>query len=177
MEHVYDELEGFKLLLTNEAFKPRWKEFREVVEQLEKVTTAANDLETGVITISELQKRFFNCNTYKGLNMGPDNFVISTFNYVLFRNPTAAELKEAKKMLNGEQCSFFFRTSKGGRVNDYLDVLFDTPAYNEGQIRYWYNTLLNREPDTADMITTCGQKQDIRALIKSILLKKEFTGI
>ena len=78
----------------------------------------------------------------------------------------------AKKMVNGENSSLFFKA--GSSKDDYLTIMFSSPLYREGQIRYWYSQLLNREPTTSELFDACSNSLEIKKLIKTILMKKEF---
>ena len=103
--------------------------------------------------------------------MGAHNYVVSTFNYLFFRNPTIQEQTEGEKFINGDFGVLFFKT--GNSKNDYLDVLFASEQYKEGQIRYWFKRLLNRDPSAAEQIElmNCPSKTNIKMIIKKILSK------
>jgi hypothetical protein len=143
---------------------------------LKELRDVQDDLSAGQISLSDAHKRFFNNKFYNDINMGPDNYVISTFNYLFYRNPTKYELEQGKKMINGQEGALFFKS--GGSKDDYLDILFASVAYQEGQVRYWYSALLNREPSSAEILPYLDSQKPINIirLIRNIILTDEYSG-
>lgn len=169
---VSDEIDQYEALLPNKSLSDFTDMFKSIINKLTKITLAQKKLAEDSIGISDVQRDFLDNKFYDDINMGANNFVISTFNYLLFRNPTKAELAAAKNMINGENSMLFFNT--GNSKDDYLKIMFSSPLYKEGQIRYWYSQLLNREPTTSELFDACSNFLDIKKLIKTILMKREF---
>jgi hypothetical protein len=177
LAEIYNELEEFKANLNDSSYRSQYTKLKDYENRLSKVATAATDLKNGSIDIPEMQRRFFDNIIYQEINMGPDNFINSTFNHLFFRNPTAAELKDAKEMYKGNRTWFFFKTGEGHPSDDYLQALISSSAYWEGQVRYWYRILLNRDATVQEMLTGCSGPRNVKALIKDILRKREFAGL
>ena len=148
--------------------------FRENYLKLERLVHVEDDLAKGKITISDAQKCFFNNKFYDEANMGPVNYVTSTFDYLLLRLPTKYELESGRKMVINNHSSLFF--VEGNNKDDYLNILFSSKPYIEGQVRYWYNKLLGREPTFIEGVQYLQQKEtfSIEKLIEQILLSDDF---
>ena len=169
---ISDEIDQYRILVAKNRSSDLFDLFTSMIDKLTKLNTAREDYSAGRIDIPELQKRFFDNKFYDDINMGSNNFVVSTFNYLFFRNPTKAELAAGRKMIEAEYARILIKN--GNSKQQYLDIIFSSKAYVEGQIRYWYNLLLNREPTIDEILGYSSKPFDVKALIKTILLKKEF---
>ena len=172
---ISDEIDQYRILTANKGSSELFDLFNSYIDKLIKLNTAGTDFATGKIGLPELQKRFFDNKFYDDINMGSNNFVVSTYNYIFFRNPTKVELASGREMIEGEYARILFKN--GNSKQQYLDILFSSRAYIEGQIRYWYSQLLNREPHIDEMFWDNSKPFDAKELIKNILMKKEFSKI
>lgn len=119
------------------------------LNRLDTLQNTLHDMNAGTCNFREMLRRTTNNYFYDQLNMGTENFVISTFQNFLFRYPTNYELAECKIMVDGQNSLAFLQTGKN--KNDYLGIFFRTNDFYEGQVRYIYKKYLFREPNSAEM--------------------------
>lgn len=116
---------------------------------LEKLLAIPNDLLSGTIDIRTMHARMVNNFAYGEINMGGENFVRSVFDHFLLRNPTVAELAEGIKMFDGFEAVVLNQT--GDSQYDFVQIFFNSNAYNEGQVRWAFRRFLYRDADTEEL--------------------------
>ena len=79
-------------------------------------------------------------------------------------------------MVNNQAGVLF--TVQGGSKSDYLNIIFNSDAWKEGQVRFWFNKLLTRNPthDELSNMTTLLPGNSPEMLIEQIILNPEFSG-
>lgn len=133
---------------------------------------------SGTIQIDELHRRMCNNDVYDQLNMGSANFVISTFQHLINRNPTMAEQQSGVSMIDGNYATLFLQS--GSSKEDYLDIFLQSPNYYEGQVFLLYLKYLHRDPNTLEMADGASKysaTQDYTFVQKEILTSDEFIGL
>ena len=132
----------------------------------------------GAIGVDELQRRMCNNYIYDQINMGSANFVISTFQHLINRNPTAAEQTSGVSMVDGSNAIIFLQA--GTTKTDYLTILTESDNYFEAQVVFMYQKYLNRAPVTQEMSAGTlkySSTGDYTLVQKDILSTDEFIGI
>jgi hypothetical protein len=149
--------------------------FDSTLQKTIRLRDAVEQLRKNEITISQLQYRCMDNKFYDEKNMGEDNFVISTFLYLFCRNPTSYELKEGKKMVTHNTGVLFNET--GFSKENYLNILYECDEYVEGQVTYWYQRILNRQPTREELINEVYvNKNKLKKIIAELLFRKDFAG-
>lgn len=147
------EIEGqiylFQTLLGQPQYAPFYDILNYEVGRLQTLKTTVNDLESGVINRMGMLKRCVNNYFYDQINMGTENFVVSTFQNFFFRYPTTSELTSGKMMVDGGNAILFLEIGKS--KSDYINIFFNTDDYYEGQVRYMFKKYLFREPSSAEI--------------------------
>jgi len=120
------------------------------------------------------------CNNYiyDQINMGSANFVISTFQHLINRNPTNAEQVNGITMIEGNNSIIFLEI--GESKSDYLNILTNASNYYEAQVVLLYGKYLNRLPSGHEMSTGTqlfSSTNDYTAVQRVILSSNEFIGI
>lgn len=135
------------------------------------------ELEKGLIKTEDLHRRIVDNNLYDDLNMGTENFVTSVFEHFLYRYPSNAELEEGKSMVDGGNGTLFLE--KGDSKQDFTIIFFQSLAYKEGMVRYYFNRFLYREPSGLELAfyTNFLQEKSLIALQIEILIGDEFAGL
>jgi DNA-binding beta-propeller fold protein YncE len=110
--------------------------------------------------------------------MGSTNFVISTFQNLISRNPILSEQQSGVSMVDGNNAVLFLQS--GSSKNEYLNILTQSSSYYEGQVIQFYKKYLNRIPNSVEMadgtqkyITT----DDFTAVQRDILATDEFIDL
>jgi hypothetical protein len=135
-------------------------------------------MNAGVIDYREMLIRCVNNYFYDQVNMGTENFVISTFQNFLFRYPDSTELSRAKLMVDGLSSTSFFQI--GQTKYDYIHIFFNSTDYYEGQVRYVFKKYLFREPSPAEIAYYADMyksSNSFKNMLKEILSLDEYAGI
>jgi len=168
----------FNLFLSDTTYQLQWPYFQYEIDRMTALQNAYDDYVNDSIEIDELHRRLCNNYIYDQINMGSDNFVISTFMQLINRNPTTAEQQAGVSMVDGNNAILFLQA--GSSKDDYLDIFTHSSNYFEGQVVFMYLKYLNRNPTTIEMAdgtlkySTTG---DYTAVQKEILSTNEFIGL
>jgi hypothetical protein len=174
-EIMADQIEGYLEKTTDPAFIEYYE--NELV-CIEAVLNILYDFENNNLTVSDMQKRLIRNFGYDELNMGTENFIVSLFQYFLFRYPTESELANSTLMVDGSNSVVFYE--EGNSKEDFIDIFFAGDEYYEGQVRYLYQRYLYREPTSEEMTSLANAYKnsgDYQALQKTILISDEYAGI
>lgn len=123
--------------------------YTDQVKRLEKLVTIVDELQNGSINMQEVHKRTVNNRIYDEINMGTENFVVSTFQNFLFRYPTSSELEQASDMVDNRQAVVFLQNGQG--KDDFIKIFFEYSSYFEGQVIYFFQKYLFRSPSTQEL--------------------------
>jgi hypothetical protein len=144
----------FQVLLTQPQYAPLYDLINAEVVRLQAYQNTVNDMNAGTLDFKGMLKRCVNNYFYDQINMGTENFVVSTFQSFFFRYPTTAELTSGKAMVDGVSTTLFLEIGKSKA--DYVNIFFDTDDYYEGQVRYMFKKYLFREPSSAEINLYAG---------------------
>lgn len=168
----------FNNILLDTSAMFQWPYIQFEVDRLILMQSAYDEFTSGSIDIRELHKRMCNNYIYDQINMGSANFVISTFQHLINRNPTNAEQVNGITMIEGNNSIIFLEI--GESKSDYLNILTNASNYNEAQVVLLYGKYLNRLPSGYEMSTGTqlfSSTNDYTAVQKAILSSNEFIGI
>ncbi len=90
--------------------------------------------------------------------------------HLLMRHPTKAEITEAKKMISGY--SGYLLNKNGIGRESFFNILFNSDAYKESQVRYWFSHYFNREPTQEEILHYLQSQKidfDVRTLQTALL--------
>lgn len=136
------------------------------------------EFRAGAITIDEMCRRMCFNVMYDDINMNTFNFINATFNDLLFRYPTEAELEQSYDPVDVNVPGFLFGQNISSK-SEYLDVVIASDEFAQGMIRWAYFSLLSREPNTAELYFALQHyhpDNDIKSIQKSILISDEYAG-
>ncbi|MEO8087009.1 MAG: hypothetical protein ABI763_09330 [Bacteroidota bacterium] len=148
------------------------------IERLDSLQRVPSDLAGSQIDIIHLHKRCADNYFYDQINMGTENFVVSCFQHFLSRYPTANELSEGKKIVEGMPGILFLQT--GQSKDEFLNIFFSSRDYFEGLAINLYNRFLLRNPTSIEMgnaVQAFGSSHDYVQMQKDILSTNEYIGI
>ena len=168
----------FNFFLADSTYQAFWPGLQIEVDRLEEIQSAAHEYANGLIHISQMQSKMINNHFYDQINMGSDNFVISSFQHFLDRNPTLDEQSNGVSMVNGNNAILFLQA--GASRNDYLSILFDSDDYFEGAVIRIYKDYLLRSPSSIEMSVAALKYRntlDFESVQKDILATDEFAGV
>ena len=139
----------FNLLLQDQNNAPAFDIYRKELARLTKLKTAAQEFSQKRIDIKEVYIRYINNNIYDAINMGSENYVISTFQHFLLRAPTQSELEEGIRMVNNFPSKSFLQN--GDSKEDYNTALMNSVGYYEGQTRLLFQRFLFRDATSEEI--------------------------
>jgi hypothetical protein len=155
-----------------------WPALQYQLDRMVLMRNAFGQFLAGTIQVDELHRRMCNNDIYDQLNMGSANFVISTFQHLINRNPTVAEQQSGVSMVDGNYATLFLQS--GASKEDYLNIFLHSANYFEGQVILLYSKYLNRVPTTlemADGASKYSSTHDYTLVQKQILTSDEFIGL
>ncbi len=168
----------FTYLLSDSTYVLQWTFLQYEVDRLIPLRNAYSEYINGSIEVDELQRRMCNNYEYDLINMGSANFVISTFQNLINRNPTTSEQQSGISIVEGNNAVIFLQA--GSSKNDYLNIITHSSNYYEGQVVFLYQKYLNRLPNTLEMAAGTSKYQstgDFTAVQYDILASDEFIGL
>lgn len=145
------------------------------IDRLTVMRGIPSNLKNGSMTIEQMYSSCINNHFYDQLNMGTENFVVSSFQNFLLRYPSVDELENGKRMVDGLSSFLFFKS--GNTKDDYLSIFFDSENYREGTARILYKKYLFKEPTTTklyDLTSYYNQTKNYKDIQKYILSSDEY---
>ena len=130
----------FQNALTQPQFSAFWAQIQIELNRLDTLNATLHDMNSGTLDYRGMLKRCVNNYFYDQINMGTENFVVSTFQNFLFRYPSSAELTSGKTMVDGQSATLFLQI--GQKKNDYINIFFNADDYYEGQVRFIFKKYL-----------------------------------
>ncbi len=175
---ITQQIALYQFLLTDSAYASVFDIINMEIARLQELKAVPADLNNGSLTTIGMHRRLINNYFYDQINMGTENFVVSTFQHFMDRYPTGNELQQGKNMVDGLSAIIFLK--EGTTKDDYMDIILATDNYFESQIRELYLRYLFRQPDSEEMSKyTSEYKSDLdyKKLQKNILSSDEYVGI
>ncbi len=148
------------------------------IDKMNLVLDIPSELKAGAIDEREMHRRLVSNAIYDEINMGTQNFIISTFTHLLLRYPTASELEQSTLMVEGFNGVLFLETGKS--KSDYLNIFTLSSDYCEGRVRDAFLRYVFREPqfnELTSLTQAYKANDDYRAILKSVLGSGEFAGL
>ncbi|MES2593110.1 MAG: hypothetical protein V4608_14600 [Bacteroidota bacterium] len=168
----------FQFLLTDSSYAAVFDQLNFEIARMQQLKAIPADLNNGTLNTIGMHKRLINNYFYDQINMGTENFVVSSFQHFMDRYPTTSELQQGVNMVNGLSAVLFL--IQGDTKDQYMDVLLNTDNYFESQVRELYLRYLFRQPTSVEMTTHASAYKadlDYKKLQKTILSLDEYAGI
>lgn len=175
---IRDLINTFEYLLTLPSFEEQWSAIEYELNRAKNLLNSELDLISGSILISEMHRRCIDNNFYDEINMGALNFVISCFQNLLLRNPTAYEAEQGVIMVDGFNAILFLQA--GENKSDFVNIFISSDDYYEGQVQLLFNRFLFRTPISEEMTNYTAifrTSNDYKKLISEILSTDEYAGL
>lgn len=176
------EIESNIMLYEYLKTQPEYAAFVGTIEaelvRMRAMRTVVADLNSGTLDYKGMLKRCTYNFFYDEINMGAENFVVSTFQNYLFRYPTDSELANGVTMINGANAVLFLQT--GNSKQNYVDIFFDSDDYYEGQVRYIFLKYMFREPSSAEIsyyTNMYKSANNYKQLQKEFFATDEYAGL
>jgi hypothetical protein len=175
---ITNQIATFQFLLTDSSYASVFDIVNMEIGRLQQLKAVPADLNNGTLNTVGLHRRLINNYFYDQINMGTQNFVVSTFQHFMDRYPTDNELEQGKSMVDGLSAIIFLQ--QGTTKDNYMDIILATDNYFESQVRELYLRFLFRQPTSQEMSKYEAEYKsglDYKKLQKNILSLDEYVGI
>ena len=175
---INSQIDAINLVLTTLSDSVEIALYEQARDDLLRLTTVPVDLDNGTISMSDMHRYCVDNYAYDEINMGTENFIVSIYQNFFHRYPTAEELVEATKSVDGFQGIVFYQILESKQ--EFIDAFVTTEEYFEGQVRSLYLRYLFREPTAEEMADLAVKYQNgvsYKNIQKSILTSDEYVGL
>lgn len=175
---VINQMAIFDFFLNDSTYIALWPALQIEKDRLDTLYNSSYNYVAGTISIRQLQAHMLNNYFYDQINMGADNFVLSSFQHFLYRNPTMSELFGGVGMIGGSNAVLFLQA--GASKEDYLNIFFNSDDYFEGSVIRIFNDYLLRAPSSIEMSEAALKYKNtlnFESVQKDVLATDEFVGI
>ena len=110
--------------------------------------------------------------------MNSFNDIKATFAILVFRYPTEAEMGQAFPPVDYNGSGYLFGSTITSK-SEYIQLLVNTAEFNEGAVRWAYNSLLGREPLSGELyalLPVFTTNDNYQAIQKAIVITDEYAG-
>lgn len=158
-----------------------WEGYYRAIRERDKllaVVAGREALQRGEIAYADLYQRVVFNAIYDRINMNTVNFVNATFDNLLWRYPTKAELQTGFQMIELDKPGTLFG-KQGSNKEDYVRILTTSREMYEGLIIWAHRQLLARTPtsqETAALLEDFINHRDIRLIQRHILVTDEYAN-
>lgn len=129
-----------------------------------------------LIDYRQMTASMINNSIYDGINMNSFNFVNAAFDNVLSRKPTGDEFSRSFDIIEKNLSRSLFGRWATNK-NEFCQVLTESDAFHEGQIRWFYYVMIQREPTTAEvskLFFPFIKNHRIEEILETILITDEY---
>ena len=174
---INESIFALEFLLLNPDYEDSWDIIHYELNRLYSLKTIQHRVAIDSATINEVHRVMVNNSFYDDINMGSENFVVSTFQHFLNRYPTSFELEEGKKMVEQFEGILFYDI--GSSKEDYVQIFFQSDPYIEGLVKEAFSKYLLRDPTTEEIATYASMiKGDTyKSLLIELLSTSEYANV
>ncbi|MCB9191126.1 MAG: hypothetical protein H6603_00730 [Flavobacteriales bacterium] len=165
--------------IINDSLNGNWEGLYvryELLEKLQAVLDSEEKYMNGEMEIKDVCAAMVNNAVYDEINMNTFNFVNASFDNLFFRFPTEQEFYAGFNMIEYNQPANILGVP-GQNKDDYVDILVNSREFYEGLIVWSYQTLLAREPSTAEtnaLMIDLYTDHDLQKVQRAIMITDEY---
>jgi hypothetical protein len=129
-----------------------------------------------MIDYRQMTALMINNSIYDDINMNSFNYVNAAFDNVLSRKPTADEFNRAYNIIEKNMSQSLFGRWASNK-NEFCEALTESDAFHEGQIRWFYYIMVQREPTTGEvskLFYPFMKDHRIEEILENILITDEY---
>jgi hypothetical protein len=175
---IVAQIQQFQYFLTQSSYSAYWGDFNYEIGRLDTLQNAINMMNAGQMDYRAMLRCIVNNYGYDQVNMGTQNFVVSTFQNFLFRYPTASELTNGENMVNSTTAEVFLVV--GQSKADYINIFFNSDDYIQGQVQLIFQNYLFRKPTSAEFAFYANiykSTNDYKQLQLAVFSLDEYAGV
>jgi hypothetical protein len=165
--------------IINDSLNGNWEGLYvryELLEKLQAVLDSEEKYMNGEMEIKDVCAAMVNNAVYDEINMNTFNFVNASFDNLFFRFPTEQEFYAGFNMIEYNQPANILGVP-GQNKDEYVDILVNSREFYEGLIVWSYQTLLVREPSTAEtnaLMIDLYTDHDLQKVQRAIMITDEY---
>jgi hypothetical protein len=165
--------------IINDSLNGNWEGLYvryELLEKLQAVLDSEEKYMNGEMEIKDVCAAMVNNAVYDEINMNTFNFVNASFDNLFFRFPTEQEFYAGFNMIEYNQPANILGVP-GQNKDEYVDILVNSREFYEGLIVWSYQTLLAREPSTAEtnaLMIDLYTDHDLQKVQRAIMITDEY---
>lgn len=129
-----------------------------------------------MIDYRQMTALMINNSIYDDINMNSFNYVNAAFDNVLSRKPTTDEFNRAFDIIEKNMSRSLFGRWASNK-NEFCQALTESDAFHEGQIRWFYYIMVQREPTTGEvskLFYPFMKNHRIEEILENILITDEY---
>lgn len=174
---INESIFALEFLLLNPDYEDSWDVIHYELNRLYRLKNIQHRVEVDSATINEVHRVMVNNSFYDNINMGSENFVVSTFQHFLNRYPTSFELEEGKKMVEQFEGILFYDI--GSSKEDYVQIFFQSDPYIEGLVKEAFSKYLLRDPTTEEIASYASiiKGNTYKSLLIELLSTSEYANV
>jgi hypothetical protein len=146
--------------------------------RLQLVLSSRKDLQDGLINYNDVLGRMVYNLVYDEINMNTFNFVLATFDNLLWRFPTNSEFDEGYQMVEYNNSATIFGQI-GQNKTDYVNIFSNSREMYEGMIIWAFQQILSRKPtteETAALLEDFINHKDIKIIHRQVMATDEYAN-
>lgn len=152
--------------------------FMQEANKIMQVMTSRAELQENEIAFEEMCRRMMFNSIYDDINMNTFNFINATFDDCFGRFPTEAEYNGVEDAIEFNGSGALFGMAVNSKLQ-FLDVLVGSNEFDEGLVRWTYNSLLAREASSEEVFSAVSiyrNNSNFSAVQQFILISDEYAG-
>ena len=141
-----------------------------------ELLNSRGDFKKNKIDYRKMVETMIHNSIYDQINMNSFNFVNAAFDNVLLRKPSINEFNRAYDIIQKNTSQSLFGRWASNK-SEFCQVLTESDAFHEGQIRWFYYVMVQREPSTAEvskLFFPFIKNHRIEEIIETILITDEY---
>jgi hypothetical protein len=145
-------------------------------KQYSELLDSRSDFKKYKIDYRKMVETMIHNSIYDQINMNSFNFVNAAFDNVLLRKPSINEFNRAYDIIEKNSSQSLFGRWASNK-SEFCQVLTESDAFHEGQIRWFYYVMVQREPSTAEvskLFFPFINNHRIEEILENILITDEY---
>lgn len=119
-------------------------------KQYSELLNSRTEFRLNIIDYRKMVNTMIHNSIYDQINMNSFNFVNAAFDNVILRKPSVNEFNRAYDIIEKNASQSLFGRWASNK-SEFCEVLTESDAFHEGQIRWFYYVIVQREPNTAEV--------------------------
>jgi hypothetical protein len=145
-------------------------------KQYSELLNSRTEFRANKIDYRKMVNTMIHNSIYDQINMNSFNFVNAVFDNVILRKPSINEFNRAFDIIEKNASQSLFGRWASNK-SEFCQVLTESDAFHEGQIRWFYFVIVQREPTTAEvskLFFPFIKNHRIEEILETIIITDEY---